>query len=75
MASERAIGMRVGKAVCYSISKKLMDHWTMDDLEKATSPESLSISADDYRQSIGNSRRYIVESLKSEEIECSSNVS
>ncbi len=75
MASERAIGMRVGKAVCYSISKKLMDHWTMDDLEKATSPESLSISADDYRQSIPNSKRYIVERLKSEEIEFSSNVS
>ncbi len=63
-AAQRSMAFRVGKATCYAISKKLVEGWSMDDLEKATSPESLSMAADDYRQSINAARKWVKSELK-----------
>jgi len=63
-ASRRFMAYRVGKAVCYAISKRLADDWSMDDLDKATSPESLSMAADDYKQDISSARKRAKEQLK-----------
>ncbi|TGV77912.1 hypothetical protein EN788_67180, partial [Mesorhizobium sp. M2D.F.Ca.ET.145.01.1.1] len=40
-AAQRSMAFRVGKATCYAISKRLVDGWSLEDLERATSPESL----------------------------------
>lgn len=58
-AAKRTMAFRVGKATCFALAKKLLDDWSQDDLEKATSPESLSMAADDYRQSIGDGKKWI----------------
>jgi hypothetical protein len=68
------MAFRVGKATCFAISKRLVDGWSLEDLDRATSPESLSLAADDYRQSMLASRRWIGAELKiksagSEEVE------
>ncbi len=63
-AARRSMAFRVGKAVCYAISKRLSDDWNADDLEKATLPESLSVAADDYRQGLGEAKRYVKTHLK-----------
>lgn len=63
-AAQRSMAFRVGKATCYAISKRLVDGWSLEDLERATSPESLSLAADDYRQSITTARKWINAELK-----------
>ncbi|MBV7396558.1 hypothetical protein [Mameliella sediminis] len=68
-AAQRFTAFRVGKATCYAISKRLADDWSMDDLDRATSPESLSLSADDYRQSINAARKWIRTELKAGVVE------
>ncbi|MCY3725737.1 MAG: hypothetical protein OXF95_03770 [Rhodobacteraceae bacterium] len=62
--SRRFMAFRVGKTVCYAISKKLMDDWNTDDLEKATSPESLSMSADDYNQHLSKAKKWAKDQIK-----------
>jgi len=68
-AALRFTAFRVGKATCYAISKRIADDWSIDDLDRATSPESLSLSADDYRQSINAARKWIRTELKAEAVE------
>lgn len=68
-AAQRFMAFRVGKAACYAISKKLADHWSMDDLDKATTPESLSMAADDYHQSVASAKRWAKEQLRSATVE------
>ncbi len=68
-ASQRMMAFRVGKATCYAISKKLADDWSEADLERATSPESLSIAADDFRQSIQPAKKWAKEQIKLEQLE------
>ncbi len=73
-AAQRSTAFRVGKATCFAISKRLVDDWSLEDLDRATSPESLSLAADDYRQSINAARKWIKTELKtlgvvSEEVE------
>lgn len=63
-ASQRTLAFRVGKATCYALAKRLLDDWSRDDLDRATSPESLSMAADDYRQSIPAARRWIKERVR-----------
>lgn len=63
-AAQRFTAFRVGKATCYAISKRLADDWSIDDLDRATSPESLSLAADDYRQSINAAKRWVRTELK-----------
>lgn len=63
-AAQKSMAFRVGKATCYAISKRLVDGWSLEDLDRATSPESLSLAADDYRQSLTTARRWISAELK-----------
>ncbi len=56
--------LRVGKAVVYALSKRLVEDWTDEDVDKATTPESLSMAADDYRQSMNKARKRIKDELK-----------
>ena len=63
-ATRRSMAFRVGKGVCYSISKRLVDEWNSDDLDRATSPEALSMMADDFRQGMQEARRYVSHLLK-----------
>ena len=67
-AAKRTMAFRVGKATCFALAKKLVDDWSQDDLEKATSPESLSMAADDYRQSIGDGKKWIKKQIKIEAV-------
>lgn len=60
------MAFRVGKATCYAISKRLSDDWSSDDLDRATSPESLSLAADDFRQSLASARKYAKELIQTE---------
>ncbi|PCJ08317.1 MAG: hypothetical protein COB16_08345 [Rhodobacteraceae bacterium] len=68
-AAQRFTAFRVGKATCYAISKRLVDDWSVDDLDRATSPESLSLAADDYRQSVNAARKWVRTELKLSEVE------
>ncbi|MDG4906295.1 hypothetical protein P9228_07540 [Mesorhizobium sp. WSM4898] len=63
-AAQRSMAYRVGKATCYAISKRLVDGWSLEDLDRATSPESLSLAADDYRQSLTTARKWISAEVK-----------
>ncbi len=63
-AAQRFMAFRVGNATCFAISKRLVDGWSLEDLDRATSPESLSLAADDYRQSMGTARKWIGAELK-----------
>ena len=67
-ASRKYMAFRVGKATCYAISKRLSDDWSGDDLDRATSPESLSLAADDYKQSIRQAKRYVQELIKKDNV-------
>lgn len=64
LASRRSMAFRVGKATCYAISKREADDWSSDDLDAATSPESLSMAADDYKQSLSIAKRWARERIK-----------
>ena len=67
-ASQRFMAFRVGKATCYAISKRLSDDWSSDDLDRATSPESLTMAADDYKQSLSSAKKWVKEFVKKAEI-------
>ncbi|GAA6207872.1 hypothetical protein NBRC116601_11650 [Cognatishimia sp. WU-CL00825] len=67
-ASRKFMAFRVGKATCYAISKRLSDDWSSDDLDRATSPESLSLAADDYKQSLSQAKRYAKELIKAADV-------
>ena len=67
-ASQRFMAYRVGKATCYAISKRLSDDWTGDDLDRATSPESLTMAADDYKQSLNAARKWAKKYIKQESL-------
>jgi len=62
--SRRLMAFRVGKVTCYAISKRLSEDWTDNDLDSATTPESLSMAADDYKQSLAAAKRLVKEGLK-----------
>jgi hypothetical protein len=68
-ASRKSMAFRVGKVVCFALSKRLAEDWSADDLDTATSPESLSMAADDYRQSIGVTKKWVKELLKVNRVE------
>lgn len=68
-AAQRFTAYRVGKATCFAISKRLAEDWSIDDLDRATSPESLSLAADDYRQSINAARKWVRTELKADQNE------
>ena len=70
-ASRRTIAFSVGKAVCFAISKRLVEEWSLSDLEKATTPEALSLPADDYRKTLQDAKRYALEKIQIHELESS----
>jgi hypothetical protein len=55
--AERSIMLRVGRAVVYALAKQLMKEWDSAAVERALSPESLSVAADDYHDSLQTARR------------------
>ena len=55
--AERAIVTRIGRAVVYALAKQLNREWSSEDVERAQSPESLSLAADDYVDALQNARR------------------
>ncbi len=68
-ASRKCMAFRVGKVVCFALSKRLAEDWSVDDLDTATSPESLSMAADDYRQSLTVGKKWVKELLKVNQVE------
>ena len=68
-SSQRFMAFRCGRATCYAISKRLSDDWSSDDLDKATSPESLSMAANDYKQSLKDAKRWGVDFIKASTVE------
>lgn len=67
-ASRRFMAFRVGKATYYAISKRLAEDWNTDDLDKATSPETLSIAADDYKQSLSDAKKFAKNEILAETV-------
>lgn len=67
--ARRSAAFRVGKVTCYAISKRLSDDWSHDDLETATSPESLSMAADDYKQGLAIAKKWAREMIKAASLE------
>lgn len=68
-AATKSMAFRVGKTVCFAIAKRLSDDWNDDALEKATSPESLSMAADAYRADLSEAKRWAKELIKLESVE------
>ena len=68
-AARRAAAFRIGKVTCYAISKRLSEEWSADDLERATSPESLSMAADDYKQGLPVAKKWARDMIKLSKVE------
>lgn len=66
--TRRSLAFRVGKATCFAISKRRSDDWSSDALDSATTPESLSLAADDFKQSINQAKRLAKEMIRSEKL-------
>ncbi len=67
--SRKSMAFRVGKVVCFALSKRLVEDWSTEALDTATSPESLSMAADDFRQSIPIGKKWMKELLKVNQVE------
>ncbi|TXN42892.1 hypothetical protein [Methylobacterium sp. WL7] len=63
-ASRRTLAFRVGKSTCFALAKRLLDDWSTEDLDRATSRESLSMAADDFRQSLPSARKWIKDQMR-----------
>jgi hypothetical protein len=64
LLAERTIIIRVGRAVIFAIAKKLNQEWSLDDMDRAQSPESLSLAADDFSDALQNCRRAMGKALR-----------
>jgi anti-sigma regulatory factor (Ser/Thr protein kinase) len=62
--AERTIIFRVGRTVVYALAKQLNKEWDQHALEIASSPESLSMAADDFTDTLQNVRRDIGRKLR-----------
>jgi hypothetical protein len=62
--AERTIILRVGRTVVYALAKQLNQEWDQKALETASSPESLSMAADDFTDALQNVRRDIGRKLR-----------
>jgi hypothetical protein len=62
--AERTIILRVGRTVVYALAKQLNKEWDQKALETASSPESLSMAADDFTDALQNVRRDIGRKLR-----------
>ena len=55
--AERTMILRVGRTVVFALAKQLNKEWDQKALEMASSPESLSMAADDFTDALQNVRR------------------
>lgn len=62
--AERTMILRVGRTVVYALAKQLSKEWDQKALEVASSPESLSMAADDFADALQNVRRDIGRKLR-----------
>lgn len=62
--AERTMILRVGRTVVYALAKQLNKEWDQNALAMASSPESLSMAADDFSDSLQNVRRAIGKALR-----------
>lgn len=62
--AERTMILRVGRTVVYALAKQLSKEWDQKALEVASSPESLSMAADDFMDALQNVRRDIGRKLR-----------
>jgi hypothetical protein len=62
--AEHTIILRVGRTVVYALAKQLNKEWDQKALETASSPESLSMAADDFTDALQNVRRDIGRKLR-----------
>jgi hypothetical protein len=62
--AEQAMIMRVGRTAVYALAKQLNKEWDQKALDIAASPESLSMAADDYHDSLQNIRRAVGKALR-----------
>lgn len=62
--AERTMILRVGRTVVYALAKQLNKEWDRKALDLASSPESLSMSADDYGDAMQNVRRAVGKALR-----------
>lgn len=66
--AEQTMILRVGRTVVYALAKQLNKEWDQKALETASSPESLSMAADDYADSMQNVRRAIGKALRTSRV-------
>jgi hypothetical protein len=62
--AEKAMTLRVGRAVVFALAKSLSPSWTLEHIARAMSPESLSVAADDYMSSMETARRSLGQQLR-----------
>lgn len=61
--------LRVGRTVVYALAKQLNKEWDQKALEAASSPESLSMAADNFADAMQNVRRAIGKALRTSRVE------
>ena len=61
--------LRVGRTVVYALAKQLNKEWDQKALEAASSPESLSMAADNFADAMQNVRRAIGKALRNSRVE------
>lgn len=55
--AEKSMILRVGRAVVFALAKQLNKEWDADAVKHALAPESLSLAADDFYDSLQSARR------------------
>jgi len=63
--AEKTMILRVGRTVVYALAKQLNKEWDQRAREMASSPESLSMAADDFFDAMQSARRAIGKTLRS----------
>jgi hypothetical protein len=61
--------LRVGRTVVYALAKQLNKEWDQKALETASSPESLSMAADNFGDAMQNIRRAIGKALRTSRVD------
>lgn len=57
LQAEKTMILRVGRAVVFALAKQLNKEWDHDSMKQALMPESLSLAADDFIDSLQSARR------------------
>jgi hypothetical protein len=70
--AEDTMILRVGRTVVYALAKQMNKEWSQNDLVTASSPESLSMSADDFGDAMQNVRRAIGKALRMNRVDSDS---